>query len=34
NIPGSESYLRNSDEMLKKFNSSNSGENPIFSPYK
>ena len=33
NILGSESYLRNSDEMLKKFHSSNSAENPIFSPY-
>ena len=33
NILVSESYQRNRDEMLKKFHTSNSAENPIFSHY-
>ena len=33
NILVSESYQRNRDEMLKKFHTSNSAENPLFSTY-
>ncbi|KAF0144514.1 MAG: hypothetical protein FD143_3383 [Ignavibacteria bacterium] len=33
NILVSESYQRKRDEMLKKFHTSNSAENPLFSTY-